>query len=277
MMKNKMRNPRSGVAILFLCAAACLIWTIAAYGTYEESKRAKYNVRIKPGTVTYGTHSSAVIPMTNMSRSVAPMISGNAVRSYAHSGHATPSYYAASSGSRIYTTSSAQVHSIGAGGGGGGGISASGSSSSGRGISYGGGSVSMPTLAMNTPRRATTTTYASDATSFAPEGGLRRANPHEGEIGSEGDKYQDTENPNIWWYWDEDEEGWVSGNPPVGTIRWNNELGYYEEWNGSTWVRKGEIPDLGTPLGPTPWILMLLLAVAYVAKKRKTVLSSVNK
>jgi hypothetical protein len=61
-------------------------------------------------------------------------------------------------------------------------------------------------------------------------------------------------------YWNEEEGEWQS-TPPVGTIRENE--GVIEEWNGSEWVRKSQIADLGTPVGDAPWLWMLLLLAAY--------------
>ena len=91
--------------------------------------------------------------------------------------------------------------------------------------------------------------------------GPRRVNPHAGETGSEGDQYQDTEDPNLWWYWSEAAEDWVSGDPPVGTVK--EEGGVMYEWNGSAWIPKGNVPDLGTPVGDAPWLLLLLLMAVY--------------
>lgn len=61
-------------------------------------------------------------------------------------------------------------------------------------------------------------------------------------------------------YWHEEEEEWRD-TPPVGTIRDNG--GVIEEWNGTAWVVKGQIADLGTPVGDAPWLWMLLLLAAY--------------
>jgi hypothetical protein len=121
------------------------------------------------------------------------------------------------------------------------------------------------TSAMPMMTHGTTVSYATSSSGSSspsrPIGHIRRANPHAGETGTEGDKWQDTENPNIWWYWDEEAEGWVPGNPPIGTIK--EEGGVMYEWNGSEWVRKSQIADLGTPVGDAPWLWMLLLLAAY--------------
>ena len=130
---------------------------------------------------------------------------------------------------------------------------------------------SAPMVSMRSTSSMPMMTHGAAAPSYAtssgasspgrPIGHVRRVNPHAGETGTEGDKWQDTENPNIWWYWEEEAEGWVSGNPPVGTIK--EEGGVMYEWSGSAWVVKGQIADLGTPVGDAPWLWMLLLLAVY--------------
>lgn len=100
-----------------------------------------------------------------------------------------------------------------------------------------------------------------------PIGHVRKANPHDGDTGTGGDKYPDTENPSIWWYWDDEAEGWVSGNPPVGTIK--EEGGFVYEWDGTGWILKSQVEDLGTPIGDAPWLWMLLLISGFMLAKRK--------
>ena len=117
-MKNDLRTPRLGMAVA-LCVALTALWLVALYGTYEDSHREKYDVRVTPGAVTYGTHSTAIIPTVSvpMRHSSVPMISGGAVRSYAYSGHAATPSATSGSGFKMHTTSSATVHTIGSGGG----------------------------------------------------------------------------------------------------------------------------------------------------------------
>jgi len=159
---QRFTSPRVGAAVFFLIGVTAL-WICAIIALTSESHKETYNVAIRPGAVTYGTHSSATVPLVSAPehRAVTPLISGNTVRSYAHSGHASAP--AASTSGQIHTTSSASVKSVGSGSGGGGGIggavAASGGShsSSSRGIqNAGAASVSMPTLAWVTPA------YSSD-------------------------------------------------------------------------------------------------------------------
>lgn len=250
-----------------LCAAALFLWAVAVYVTYQDSKMARYNVSIKPGAVNYGTHSTATMPpvMHTSYRHSTPMISGDAVRAYAHTGHATMPVAStgSSSGFRIHTTSSASVHSIGGGGsaGGGGMMSSSGGSSS-CGIRYSGGSVSMPSLAL-----ATTSFASSSAISTAEAArhgaGPRRVKPADG-TGTEG-TWQDGGDGD-WWYNDEGE--WIA--PWIGATRPNGD-GNFWVWNGTSWTLvddQGDPVAPGAPIGATPWVLMILLACAYALRKQ---------
>lgn len=275
-MKRDMRAPQAGL-LVSLCVALGALWLVALYGTYEESRREKYDVRVNPGAVTYGTHSTATIPMTSVSthRSAVPMISGGAIRHYAHYGHATMPSATSGSGYRLHTTSSATVHTLGSGGGGGGVGGASSSSSSSRGINYSGGSVSMPTLAMATPTYATgriaTSLMAAQTQEVAAAprrvGHVRKAAPTEdgewdGEEREEGGKY---------WIWDGEE--WIeAGDIPVGTTKIEGGITY--RWNGSAWEIVGDQQDPGLPIGDAPWHWMLLLMAVYggakVWKRNKT-------
>lgn len=261
-----------------LCVALSALWLVALYGTYEESKREKYDVRVSPGAVTYGTHSTATIPMISVSthHSAVPMISGGAIRHYAHYGHAAMPSATSGSGYRLHTTSSAMVHTIGSGGGGGGIGGASGSSSSSRGISYSGASVSMPTLASATPTYATGRTTTSLMAAQTQEvaavpgrpGHVRMAKPDDDD-GEEGDWSDDDEGDNDWWY--KDEDGWR--RPTVGETRIDPVLGYSVTWTGSEWVKSSEY-EPGVPIGDAPWLWMLLLMAVYggakVWKRNKT-------
>ena len=271
-MKNDMRAPRSGAAVAFLCAATAVIWAIAAYGTYTENKREKYDVSIKPGAVSYGTLSTATIPVvaTTTHRSSVPMVSAGAVHNYAYYGHSGVSTSGSSAGGyRMHTTSSATVHNIGAGGsGGGGGMGSSRGGSSSRGLGSGGASVSisMPTLAVNTSRLATPT-YEVDEN--VPKSiGPRRVAPADPDDPKEGMAGQDTEDPNKWWIWDDEEGGWREAQENDSRT---DAAGNIYEFHDGAWVLT--IPaqgqgDPGLPVGATPWLLMLLLAAAYEAKKK---------
>lgn len=274
-MKKNFNDPRGGL-IIALGVLLAALWLVIAFGAYEELKREKYEVRVKPGAVTYGTHSTTTIPMSSVSthRSAVPMISGGAIRHYAHYGHATMPKMSGASNYRLHTTSSATVHSVGGGGAGGGGAysAGGGSSSSSRGISYSGASVSMPTLAFATPTRSMASSYSmtgeSATSSEAPihSVGLRRApgydGTREGQQEEEGGKY---------WIWDGEE--WIeAGNIPVGTTKIEGGITY--RWNGSEWEIVGDQQDPGLPIGDAPWLWMLLLMAVYggakVWKRNKT-------
>lgn len=261
-MKYNTFKPRGG-AIVFLCIAVAALWMIAVYGTYEDSVREKYEVVIKPGEVVYGTHSSAVVPMTvTTSRpdSEIPRISASAVRSYAHYGH---SAMPATTHKGMHTTSSAKVHTISSGTGNAGGQVASGAqSSSQRGIVYGSPSIALPTLAMNSTRSSVYGSPAMETASQYRGVGRRRAKPN--RDGEDGETAEDDEITNKWWYWDG--EDWAEVIPNV-TERINN--GVVEVFNGTEWVPKsGGDWENPTPVGATPWLMMLALGLVYATRKR---------
>jgi len=261
-MNNNVQTPKSRAVLVGLCAAVLFLWAVAVYVTYQDTKMTRYNVSIKPGAVNYGTHSTVTLPpvMTSTYRHSTPMISGDAVRAYAHAGHATmpTASYGSSSGFRIHTTSSAKVHSIGGGGSAGGGMMSSSGGSSSRGIRYSGGSVSMPTLAMNSSMLSTRASAAEASAAIAA--GPRRVKPtgsgEDGEWadGGEGD----------WWRYDDWEGDWVA--PVVGETRIEGGVTY--QWNGTAWVIVGDQgdPTNPTPLGDTPWHWMLILIGAYALR-----------
>lgn len=261
-----------------LCVALGALWLVALYGTYEESRREKYDVRVSPGAVTYGTHSTATIPMTSVAtrRSAVPMISGGAVRNYAHYGHATMPSATSGSGYRLHTTSSATVHTLGSGGGGGGVGGASSSSSSSRGISYSGISVSLPTLAMATSTYATSrSTFTSSDETLASASSstrkVRKAKPT--DEGTDGEWKDGGEGDSDWWWYDEYEGVWIQVTE--GDTRDAGEGNYYKYIDGK-WV---PVDDHGNPvqpqpIGDAPWHWMLLLMAVYggakVWKRNKT-------
>ena len=242
-MKNRFNSPRVGAFIVVLAVGVSVIWALSAYSVYSESKLERYDVRVKPGSIP--VVSASIRPHR------APMISGDAVRSYAYAGHAAmPSAsYGSSSNFRIHTTSSATLHSVGGGGstGGGGGFSSTGSSSPGITQSSGGFSMSMPVLAM-----ATSTTPAASSVSspkrFRAPG---YDGSYEGEEGDDGGKI---------WIWDG--EVWIEqGDIPVGTTKIVDGKTY--RWDGSSWVLVGDQLEPGVPVGDTPYLLLLLLIALY--------------
>lgn len=276
-MKKNFNDPRGGL-IIALGVLLAALWLVIAFGAYEELKREKYEVRVKPGAVTYGTHSTTTIPMSSVSthRSAVPMISGGAIRHYAHYGHATMPSATSGSGYRLHTTSSATVHTIGSGGGGGGIGGASSSSSSSRGISYSGVSVSLPTLAMATSTYATSrSTFTSSDETLASASSstrkVRKAKPS--SPGEDGEWQYGGGGDSDWWWYDEYEGDWI----PV-TERDTRPAGggnYYEYIDGA-WVLVDDHgnPIQPQPLGDAPWHWMLLLMAVYggakVWKRNKT-------
>lgn len=263
-MNRNVQTPKSRAVLVGLCAAVLFLWTVAVYVTYQDTKMARYNVSIKPGAVNYGTHSTATMPpvMRTSYRHSTPMISGDAVRAYAHTGHATMpmASYGSSSGFRIHTTSSATVHSIGGGGSTGGGMMSSSGGSSSRGIRYSGGSVSMPTLAMNSSMLSTRASAAEASAAIAA--GPRRVKP----TGSGEDGEWSDGGAGDWWYCDEGE--WIA--PWIGATRPNGD-GNFWVWNGTSWTLvddQGDPVAPGAPIGATPWVLMILLACAYALRKQ---------
>ena len=265
-MRNNVQTPRSRAVLIGLCVAVAFAWAVAVYMTYQDNKMGRYEVAIKPGPVSYGTHSTVSMPpmiSTPIRRSV-PMISGDAVRHYAHQGHATmPSANAGvSSGFRMHTTSSATVHSIGGGGSAGGGMMGSSSSASAsRGIRYSGGSVSMPTLAFATSSYATQTAATASRYGIGP----RKAKPTGG--GTDGEWQNGGEGDADWWYWSDwegDEGDWVAAS--VGDRRPAGDgVNFYRYDGGGVWtlVNNQGDPVTPVPVGTMPWMLMLLLVSAY--------------
>ena len=246
--------------LIFLGVVLAALWLVAAYGFYKESERAKYDVEIKPGAVSYGTHSTALMPVTVAPmRHSLPMISGGEIRSYAHGGHASMPAAITAQGP-VHTTSSATVKSIGSGAGSSGMYTSTGSSShrADRGITYGGGTVSMPTIAMVSASSMVNATKTPRSIV-----GLRRAKPT--GTGTDGEPVDGGEGD--WWYYDEGEAQWFELIAGV-TTRFDPLLGYTCIWDGTQWVKLDESEFL--PVGPLPWIFMLLLAIGYIGvKKRK--------
>ena len=267
-MRNSFKDSRVGL-IVALGVLLVALWLVVAYGAYEDAKRAKYEVSIRPGAVTYGTRSTAVIPMVSTpTRHSVPMISGGTIRSYAHYGHATMPSTTSGSGYRLHTTSSATVHSIGSGGGGGGGVSSSPSGGWGgasRGINYGSVSYSMPSFALATPLYTTVKAEQTQQVALAAapgrNGRVRRVHDN-GDGGYDGD--YNGEKYNEQW-WSEEDEEWVD-NPFEGAIEVRADGTYkYVGVYGADghWEKISDAGDPGVPVGATPWLLMLLLVGAY--------------
>lgn len=251
--------------LIFLGVVLAALWLVAAYGFYKESERAKYDVEISPGAVTYGTHSTALMPISVAPmRHSLPMLSGGDIRSSAHGGHATMPASATKQG-QVHTTSSAKVTSVGSGAGSSGMYTSTGSSShrADRGITYGGGTVSMPTIAM-----LSTSSMASATKTPHSIVGYRKAKP--GGTGTDGVPVSGGEGD--WWYYDEGEGDWFQLIAGV-TTRFDPLLGYTCIWDGTQWVKYDETEFL--PVGPMPWMFILLLALGYGVWKRskRTILS----
>lgn len=244
---------------LLLGALAIALLIQGVIHLYREVETFGAEHRYTTTHVTYGTHSQAtsmppMVQSPSLRRTAVAVPMANSRTSYTV--RHTPS---ASSSMKIYTTSSAQVRTIGSGvgsGAGGGIATTNGVGSSRRGIIYGGASVSMPTLALATPSIATEPSSARYTT------GPRRIRENgDGSYNGE----TKTEGGNTY-YWDEDAEEWIN-NTPIGTTKTEN--GQTLEWNGSKWVVvKGTDPYV--PVGPMPWLFMAVLAVGYVCWKRRS-------
>ena len=258
---------------VFACVVLIALCSAAMAENEDIYTGVQYNVQVKPGRVTYGTHSTVSVPSLSLPvhHSQAPLISGGTVRSYAHHGHATiPARSASALGKGLYTTSSATLHSVGSGGGNGGGTSSysGGQGSSSRGISYSGGgsglSMSMPTLAVNSSLLATSSVSAAEAS--APRAiGPRRAKP-EGS-GVDGEWSDAGKGDGDWWYYDDWAGEWIE--PWEGATR-SAEGGNYWKYTDGAWVLVNDQGDPVNPqpLGDMPWLLMILLLVVYIQVRK---------
>ena len=257
-MRKNLDTSRAGMIVCLGVLLGALLLLIA-FGTYHEAQRQKYIVSVHPGSVNYGTHSTAVVPMVSVPthRSSVPMISGNTVRSYAYSGHATmPGTSSGNSNFKLHTISSATLHSIGGGGSGGGGGTSGGSTGSSKGISYSG-SFAVPTLALAAPSLASASPLeATPRMGMRPRRAPGYDGTYEGEQGEDSGKY---------WIWD-GEEWIVAGEIPFGTTKIEGGITY--RWNGSAWEVVGDQLEPGVPIGDAPWILFLFLLMVYVLFKR---------
>lgn len=253
---NNYSNSRSKLALLLgVVAIALLIQGVVHL--YREVETYGAERHYTTAHVTYGTQSKATAmppmvqsPSLRHTAVAVPMASSRTSYTVRH----TPS---ASSSMKIYTTSSAQVRSIGSGGsGGGGGIATTnGVGSSRKAITYGGASVSMPILALATPTYAATASMQEEYNGFGPK--RIQANgdgEYEGETSVDGNQY-----------WDGD--GWVNYNE--GDTKFNTKTGKWQVYKGGIWVDVSDQadPTIPQPVGPMPWLFMAVLAVGYVVVK----------
>ena len=248
-----MRKPRSGSFVLLAVLSVGMLIQGAVH-IYREIKENKNDTGYAPAFVTYGTHSTATVPLLSAPRRTGvPMVSAAAVRHAAYAGHAS----VAPAAGGIHTTSSAQVRMVGTGIGGSGVASAMTASSAQRGITYGGASVSVPMLAINTAVAASPAQVAENSPRAA---GPRRipAAPGTGEGQWEQDGSGD------WFIWDEGD--WRA--PEMGDTRTTGGVTY--RYNGSGWdiVKDQTDPNLTTPVGTAPWLLLALLAALYTVRKK---------
>ena len=239
---------------LLLGALAIALLIQGVIHLYREVETFGAEHRYTTSHVTYGTQSKAtamppMVQSPSLHRTVVavPMASSSVPHATPYTLHTSPSSFT------IHTTSSAQVRTIGSGGGGGGIATTNGVGSSRRGITYGGASVSMPTLALATPSMATDPSSARYTT------GPRRIHAN-GDGSYNGETKEENGNT---YYWDEENEKWVN-NTPIGTTKTLDGKTY--EWDGQYWVIvKGTDPYV--PVEPMPWLFMAVLAVGYVVVK----------
>lgn len=263
---NNYSNSRSKLALLLgVVAIALLIQGVVHL--YREVETYGAERHYTTAHVTYGTQSKATAmppmvqsPSLRHTAVAVPMASSRTSYTVRHN----PS---ASSSMKIYTTSSAQVRSIGSGGGGGGIATTNGVGSSRRGMTYSGASVAMPTLALATPSLAATPSaqgYNSGVN------GPRRAPQYDGDP-TDGDYAQDDEDSNKWWQYDGEE--WVEVEVRVV----NGEI---QAWNGYDWVpvtdKDQADPTIPQPIGAMPWFFMAVLAAGYICWKRRSSLGRLS-
>lgn len=239
---------------LLLGALAIALLIQGVIHLYREVETFGAEHRYTTSHVTYGTQSKATAmppmvqsPSLRRTAVAVPMTSGSVPHATPYTLHTSPSSFT------IHTTSSAQVRTIGSGGGGGI-ATTNGSTSSRRGITYGGASVSMPTLALATP------SIATDPSSVRYTTGPRRAPSYTGDP-SDGDYAPDDKDSNIWWQYDG--EDWV-------TVEVRVVDGKIYAWNGiDDWVlvTDKDQADPYVPVGPMPWLFMAVLSAAYVVIK----------
>lgn len=245
--------------ILALCSSLVVLWLAIAYGFYKENERIKYDVQISPGAVTYGTHSTALMPMTvSPMKHTLPMVSGEVIRSYAHGGHASMSAAVASQG-QLRTTSSAKAKMIGSGIENRGLFTAVHSTArrAERGIVYNSAAV-MPATSMLSSSSVMRST--ADTRLMA---GLRKAKP--GTDGTEGEWRNGGGGDDDWWRFDEGE--WVEPQP--GDTRPAGGGNFWRYDGGGVWTLVNNMGDPVVPVGPTPWLLMLLLVAGYGVWRRR--------
>jgi hypothetical protein len=101
--------------------------------------------------------------------------------------------------------------------------------------------------------------------------GPRRAASYTGDP-SDGDYAQDDTDSNIWWKYDEGE--WVPVQ--VGDTKTENRAVYV--WNGSDWVlvTDKDQADPYVPVGPMPWLFMVVLVAGYIYWKRRSSLARLS-
>lgn len=235
---------------LLLGALAIALLIQGVIHLYREVETFGAEHRYTTSHVTYGTQSKAtamppMVQSPSLRRTAVAVPMASSRTSYTL--RSTPSSFT------IHTTSSAQVRTIGSGGGGGGIATTNGVGSSRRGITYGGASVSMQTLALATP------SITTDPSSVRYTTGPRRAPSYTGNP-SDGDYAPDDKDSNIWWQYDGEE--WVEVEVRIVD-------GKIYAWNGSDWilVTDKDQADPYVPVGPMPWLFMAVLSAAYVVVK----------
>ena len=238
---------------LLLGALAIALLIQGVIHLYREVETFGAEHRYTTSHVTYGTQSKATAmppmvqsPSLRRTAVAVPMASSSVPHATPYTLHTSPSSFT------IHTTSSAQVRYIGSGGGSGasGGIATTnGVGSSRRGITYGGASVSMPTLALAKPYMAT------DPSSVRYTTGPRRIHAdgtgeYEGEPSADGNQYWDGED-------------WV--NYAEGTTKIEGGKTYV--YKNGEWALVQDQADPYVPVGPMPWLFMAVLSAAYVVVK----------
>lgn len=285
------------LTLVLLGCAACVFFGIRQMVSTSDTDFAvgewsRIDVPLYEGPATYRAASSRGGTMS------VPMVSSNARSLFHHSmgsvsgDQGSVTYRSSFSGpsyQTVYQTSNSTVHSIGGGGWSernqtaSNGYESNGYSGGGTSGGYGTSSVGINISGVRTDAYDTrvyayntigvargslaqapivTDAASAASSSRSAKPGIRRAQPDDDE-GEEGLVLQDTEDPNIWWYYGED--GWTTDIPNGARVIIN---GNAYVWNGS-WIPDMNGPD--QPIGDLPWILLLLMTTGYaVCRKLKT-------
>lgn len=205
-------------------------------------------------------HDTKTLPTMTTTRPQSHVASGAGVAASAQSFATLPTTVPMASASGLRTSSSATLQSYGGG-----------AAMSGNGMTIG--RKTAPSVGMQNGAIAysyaqpvkTIRRITSNQTEM-PSRTMHRVAPSYGGVGAE--TYIDTEEGKIWQWNDEDEE-WGEITGPGHFVGETKEVGgTYYRWNGTSW-EINTTSEVDNPIGSTPWLLMLLMAVAYAGWKMR--------